>query len=154
MGKTKKSGSRGFTIVELVTIIAVIGILAAIGIFSWSGAQNSARKNSFQTNAEQVKLKLGEYFTEHNRYFKDKTSVCIYLEDIQSTALHEEFCTSTNNSGAYEYVASAATLPTVTACLIEDDTPTNTPSCISYMITVEKANWNGSGTDADIIVKP
>lgn len=153
MRQTKQSTSRGFTIVELLTIIAVIGILATIGIISWSGAQNRAKQNSFQANAEQVKLKMGEYFTDHNRFFKDKTGVCSYLQSLQATTLHAEFCTGVNN-GAYVYQASATNPPPVTPCYDVTDTPTNTPACSTYTITVAKSNWNGGSADSDITVRP
>lgn len=145
------SKSRGFTIIELITIIAVIGILATIGIVSWSGAQNRARQNSFQANAEQVKLRLGELFTENSRYPKNKDGVCTYLQTIHNTTLHEEFCTGANNA-AYSYAASGSSTSSVT-CYDAGDTP-NTPVCVSYTITVAKSNWSGGSSDTDIIVRP
>lgn len=147
MRRTKQSINRGFTIVELVIIIAVIGILATIGIISWSGAQNKARKTNFQANSEQVKLKLGEYFTENSRYPKNRSSVCSYLQATQSTSLYTEVCTGPNN-GAYGYTA------TPTGCYDAADTPTNTPACTTYTISVTKSNWNGAASESDISITP
>ena len=148
-----RRGTKGFTIVELIIIITVIGILATIGIISWSGAQNRAKKTSFQANSEQVKLKLGEYFTEKNRYPKNKAGVCTHLQDIQSTTLYTEFCTGPNNA-AYTYTASATTPPPVTTCYDAADIPTNTPACSTYTIVVAKTSWNGVASESDISVAP
>lgn len=141
MRQTKQSKSRGFTIVELLTIIAVIGILATIGIISWSGAQNRAKRNSFQSSAEQVKLKVGEYFTEKNRYFGTKAEVATYLGDVGSGTLKTEF-----EKAAYEYAATGAG---GVACTTSGPTP-----CTTYMITVPKTNWNGDSADTNISVSP
>lgn len=129
------SKSRGFTIIELLTIIAVIGILAAISIVSWSGVQNQARRNDFQANAEQVKLKLGEYFTEHNSYYKTKAEVETYLDSIGAASLSDTF-----SAAAYQY----ATTPG--ACT------TSAADCVSYTITVTNASFGGSGDS--VVVRP
>lgn len=138
MRRTKQSTNRGFTIVELITIIAVIGILATIGIISWSGAQNRAKKSSFQASAEQVKLKLGEYFTDKNRYPANQADVATYLGDIGSGTLKTEF-----EKSAYQYTATPPSCAT-----------TGGDPCTSYTITVPKSNWNGDAADTNITVSP
>lgn len=138
MRRTKQSTNRGFTIVELIIIITVIGILATIGIISWSGAQNRAKKNSYQATAEQVKLKLGEYFTEKNKYYGTKAEVATYLGDIGSGTLKTEF-----EKAAYQYEEIPDGCTTDGATL-----------CTSYTITIPMSNWNGSGTDTNIVVSP
>jgi prepilin-type N-terminal cleavage/methylation domain-containing protein len=143
----------GFTIVELIVVVVAIGILATIAIISYSGTQNRAKKSNFSSNAQQVKLKLGEYFTDNNRYPKDKTTACTYLNGISVPTLYAEFCTGSNNA-AYSYTASASTPPPVVACYNAADIPTNTPACATYTITVTKSNWNGASSDTDITVTP
>ena len=132
-----RRGTKGFTIVELIIIITVIGIRATIGIISWSGAQNRAKKNSYQATAEQVKLKLGEYFTEKNRYYGTKAEVETYLGDIGSGTLKTEF-----QKTAYEYTA------------LPGGCSTAGTACTTYTITVPKSNWNGGSSESNISVAP
>ena len=110
----------GFTLVELLIVIVIIGILAGIGLVSWSGAQNNARRNSFATTANQVKLKIGEYYTDNNAYPQNKNAVTALLSGSLST----EFTKT-----AYVYTASPS------GC---------TTACTSYSITVAGSNWNQS----------
>lgn len=141
MRQAGQSENRGFTIVELITIIVIIGILATIGIMSWTGAQNKAKYNSYLSTAEQVKLKLGEYFTEKNKYPGTEAEVSQYLQDIGSASLKTEFDTS-----PYVYEARGASNA---ACTTAGPT-----YCTTYTITVQKSHWNGGASDADISVRP
>lgn len=134
----QQRADRGFTIIELVVTIAVIGILATIGIVSYSGTQNRAKQQSFSSNAEQVKLKLGEYFTDKGRYPATKADVATYLGDIGNATLKTEL-----EKSAYGYERSPA------GCATTGGTP-----CSSYTITVAKTNWNGSASESDISVRP
>ncbi len=126
---------RGFTIVELMIVIAVLGILITIVTVSYSGAQNTAKRKSFESNASQVKVKLGDYMTDKNSYPVSQTDVVTYLNAVGAGTLATEFSKS-----AYQYT------PTPSGC-------TGT-SCTSYTITVAKSNWNGGSGDADVTVKP
>lgn len=130
------TNSRGFTIVELITVVAVIGILASIGIISWSGARNRAERESYSTNAQQVKLKLGEYYTDNNRYHASKAEVVAYLNDVGSTTLGTEFSKS-----EYSYVPSPG------GCATSGGT-----ACSTYTITVSASNWSNAG--GDVVVTP
>ena len=125
----------GFTIVELIVVITVIGILAAIGITSYAGMQNRAKKSSFESNAQQLKLKLGEYMTDKNGYPRTGADVLQYLNDTGATALATEA-----SSGLYQYVP--------TGC------PAAPGLCTGYTITVAKSAWNGDAADTNIVVSP
>lgn len=140
----------GFTIVELIIVITCIGILATVAMVSYSSTINRSKKSSFDSSAQQVKLKLGEYFTDNNRYPKNKTVVCTYLNSLGNPTLYAEFCTGTNNA-AYAYAATAS--PPAT-CYDAADTPTNTPACATYTITVDKTNWKGTSSESNITVTP
>lgn len=129
-----KQLARGFTIVELLVVIAVLGILVSIVVVSYAGTQNRAKRNSFESNASQVKVKLGDYMTDKNSYPVAKSDVITYLNAIGAGTLATEF-----NKSAYQYTT------TPSGC-------TGT-SCTGYSITVANSNWNSS-TDANIVVQP
>ena len=128
---SRRSLVSGFTIVELIVVIAVIGILASIAIVSYSGSQNRAKKSSFEANAQQVKLKLGDYMTDKNGYPRTKADVQAYLDTLNNPTLKTEF-----DKTAYTYVASGCgTAPAL---------------CDSYTITVAGTNWSASSESVTV----
>lgn len=136
----KQRRKNGFTIVELVVVIAVIGILSGIAIVSYATSQQRAAKTSFDTNAQQVKLKLGEYFTDNNRYPENKNTVFAYLNNPSGNTLAAEF-----NKSAYTYAALNASDGSCSA---------SPQTCVKYTITIPKSNWSGGASDTDIVVRP
>lgn len=133
---------KGFTITELIIVIAVIGILASIGIVSYSGYRQRAEKTAADSTAQQVKLKLGEYFTDKNRYPANSTDVNSYLTSIGATTLAADFTAIISAGGTYQGLPQSPT-----PC-----TTTTTPICTSYSITIPQSYWNG--TDGNITVSP
>ncbi len=122
-----KKNLRGFTIVELIVVISIIGILASIAIVSYTGTQNRANKSNYESYASQVKLKLGEYFTDRSAYPADKPAVMTYLNAVGGGALSTEF-----NKPDYVY-----------AC---------TNSCQGFTITVTKDKWKGASSDSNLVI--
>ena len=145
--KSKKQQLFGFTIVELIIVMVVIGILAAIGIVSYSSTLSRGKMNSAVSSANQVRLKLGEYYTDNNKYPASPTidtngpSVTTYLTSINSNSLVTEFNLMVGAVRKYQYVA------TPVGCNNAATT------CTSYTITIPKAVWN-SATDPDQVVSP
>lgn len=132
----KKNNKSGFTIVELIIVIAVIGILGAIGIVSYSGARQSAARNAADTTAQQVKLKIGEYYTDMG-YYPLASVVEGYLRSVNAGTVADDFEAIKAKGGTY--------VPT-SGC-------NNTSVlCATYVITLPPAVWGGSG--ASIEVRP
>ena len=65
------SGSRGFTIVELLIVVVVIAILAAITIVSYNGITSRASATALQTDLAQANKILSLYYLSNNTYPAD-----------------------------------------------------------------------------------
>lgn len=119
----------------------MIGILTTIGLVSWSGAQVKAKRDSANASGEQIKLKLAERFVAQRRYPQSKTTVVSYLNAEGSTTLATELARS-----EYTYAATAVGGG---ACNESGGTP-----CGTYTLTITRARWGGSSTDANIVIRP
>lgn len=131
----------GFTLVELIIIIAVIGILTTIGLVSYNGYRQRAAKTAADSTVQQVKLKLGEYFTDNNRYPVNTAAVDTYLRQVKATTTADDFKKMTDAGATY------APLADDNSSCQSGATP---PPCAKYTITVPASYWNG--TDAPISV--
>lgn len=138
-----KRGFKGFTVVELIIVIVVIGILASIVIVSYSGSQQRANRSSAESTLQQVKLKLGEYFTDNNRYPATKSDVSTYLQSLNQTTLKSGFDTISSDTTNFTYT------PTPSGCATTGGTP-----CSSYTMTLQRAYWKGGTSDTSVVVTP
>lgn len=135
---------RGFTITELIIVITVIGILATIGLISYSGYRVRAAKSSVESTAQQVKVKLGEYYTDNNGYPKTKADIVTYLNSINAQSTATAFNTTKNGVD----MVYTPTTDTGTSCT----TGTPPPACAKYTITIAPAYWGGASGDPAVSV--
>ncbi len=142
--KNRQQTKSGFTIVELIIVITVIGILATIGIMSYSGYRVRAEKSSVESTVQQVKLKLGEYYTDNNGYPKTKADIVTYLNSINAQTLATAFNTTKNSTD----MTYAPTTDAAGSCT----TGSPVPACTKYTITVAPAYWGGASGDASVSV--
>ena len=127
------------TVVELIIVIMVIGILSAIGVRAYTDAQNRATKNDVVAAAEQVKLKLNEYFTDKNAYPQTQAQVTTFLTSEGKTDLSTKF----GNTAIYTYQGTAAD---GTAC------SAGGVRCEKYTITINKSAWQAPASESNIII--
>lgn len=132
----------GFTIIEIIVVVAVIGILLGIGIMSFASSQNRAKKEQAIAVADKVKIALGSYYSEKDRYPKDQSVLVTYLNSKNQAATATAFSDTTN----FGYLGTAAD---GTAC-----NETGVTKCEKYTITVKKAAWQGGSSESDVVVTP
>lgn len=143
MSPRTKINKSAFTIVELIIVIAVIGILASITIVSYTNSRNQADKSAYNATAQQVKMKLGEHYTDNNHYPVNKTLARTYLDNVGANSLEDDFTHANYAYGAWTSPAKT------TVC------STSSPSaCQYYEITINKTAWKGSSADSNLVIKP
>lgn len=64
-------GSRGFTIVELMTVIIILGLLAAIGLLKYLDLRNQARSAEVAGDFRVVMVAAYNYYSDHNDWPPD-----------------------------------------------------------------------------------
>src|SRR5688500_665633 len=68
MGMSRRSSSRGFTLVELLVVIAIIGVLVALLLPAIQFAREAARRMQCANNLGQLILAVNHYEMAHGFY--------------------------------------------------------------------------------------
>lgn len=66
--KLKKSGHKGFTLIELMIVIAIIGILAAIAIPQFTKYRARAQNSQALSDMRNLKTDLEGFYAERQEY--------------------------------------------------------------------------------------
>lgn len=117
-----RSGSRGFTIVELLIVIVVIAILATITIVAYNGVQERARTTAVSSALNQAAKKLKLYEIDNGTYPVALTDVAIadssntsYQYTANNTVNPKTFCI-TATYGSTSGKVTESTAPTSGGC--------------------------------------
>ena len=68
ISRSTKRNQRGFTLIELLVVIAIIAILAALILAALNAAQKGARDSRRQSNVNQFKTALANYYSDNQSY--------------------------------------------------------------------------------------
>ncbi len=71
----KKSGQKGFTLIELMIVIAIIGILAAIAIPQFSAYRERGYQASMKADANSIRIAEEAYYVDKNIYTSSATDL-------------------------------------------------------------------------------
>ncbi|MGB9498106.1 MAG: type IV pilin protein [Dissulfuribacterales bacterium] len=68
LNRMKKTGHKGFTLVELMIVVAIIGILAAIAIPQFSAYRTRAFNTAADSDLRNVRTSLEAYYADNQGY--------------------------------------------------------------------------------------
>lgn len=150
-----RNESRGFSLIELLTVVAIIGILASVTLASLSGARERGRDSKRITALAEIGLALEFYYNACGRQYPSPSPLVVERSNGCPTGTTLGSFISTipvdplGSTNAYEYGVSGssytlkAKLERNDAALIDDldgtqngltcnDGPTGTPSRYFY----------------------
>jgi len=68
MVRNTRTGSRGFTLVELLVVISLISILAAMGIVQYRNSVISAKESVLRTDLFRMRDAIDQYYADKGKY--------------------------------------------------------------------------------------
>lgn len=145
--------SKGFTLVELITVITIIAVLSGVGLTSFRGVQSKGRDSTRKQDLRQLSVALELYRQSFGNYYITSSSEC---SDSNSTTFYsaigsfmsggsapydplnktEKYCYFSENSGR-----SFRLFAKLENC--SDPEVIDPPGCST-------SNWNFSVTSADL----
>ena len=103
------SGSKGFSLVELMIVVAIIGVLAALAVPRFQSFQAKARQSEAKTNLSHIYTLEQSYYGDHDT-FDDVTAIGLVGGTTQSCAVANQigFFPQPCAKVRYQYVVASA----------------------------------------------
>ena len=103
--------TRGFTLVELMTVIAIIGVLATVVVVAYNGAQGRARDAKRLTDVNTITKALDVYKARNGSYPNEQSSSwettlaypTSFINDLVTSSTISFVPVDPINSGTYYY---------------------------------------------------
>jgi type IV pilus assembly protein PilA len=73
------SGSKGFTLIELMVVVAMVGVLVAIAIPNFIGLQDRAREGSLKANMHTFQMAAEDYGVQHGGVYSVDANAVVGL---------------------------------------------------------------------------
>ena len=126
ISRSAKRNQRGFTLIELLVVIAIIAILAALILAALNAAQKGGRDSRRQSNINQFKTALANYYSD-NQAYPPGTGSAVQMDagNAPCSKLEPNYvaagCTLVGDppSSTYYYIAPADG-STFTVCAVEE----------------------------------
>ena len=68
MARNTRTGSRGFTLVELLVVISLISILAAMGLVQYKNGIVRAQESTLKTDLFRMRDAIDQYYADKGKY--------------------------------------------------------------------------------------
>ncbi len=136
--------SKGFTLVELITVIAIIGVLSLIAIASYAGVRAKARDTKRISDISQIRVALAYYLDKNGAYPSSLGSISpTYIQSLPTDPFNK-----TTGTPAVNYTYGYALLSSGSYCLgatlenVKDDYTNNVPPafCTGSNVTNNASN--------------
>lgn len=143
---SKRTVTRGFTLVELLVVIAIIGILVGLLLPAVQAAREAARRMQCSNNVKQLALAFHNYESAHKRFppfsiksasggvWQGYSAFSQILPVIEQAPLYNNLTTASNNFYSFYYADTAALSPVRAAK-------------VSAFICPSAPSWQQSGTN-------
>lgn len=83
--ETRRSGARGFTLIELMAVVVITGILASLAVVGYRRYVDSAKTNEAREVIGSIKAGQESYFDETMRFLNVSTNINTYYPNASPT---------------------------------------------------------------------